>query len=122
MKILITGFDAFGGEKINPSIETVKRLPDVIAGAEMIRLEIPTVRYKSLDAVEKAIEKYDPDVILSTEQIMGNLWDCDGNFVDGNTLAVYIRRLREKIEPDPSHPMRLLTVRGLGYRWEEGAP
>ena len=51
MKILITGFDAFGGEKINPSIETVKRLPDVIAGAEMIRLEIPTVRYKSLDAV-----------------------------------------------------------------------
>ena len=38
VKILITGFEAFGGEKINPSIETVKRLPDVIAGAEMIRL------------------------------------------------------------------------------------
>ncbi|MCI9096611.1 MAG: pyroglutamyl-peptidase I [Lachnospiraceae bacterium] len=71
MKILITGFDAFGGEKINPSIETVKRLPDVIAGAEMIRLEIPTVRYKSLDAVEKAIEKYDPDVILSIGQAGG---------------------------------------------------
>ena len=120
MKILITGFDAFGGEKINPSIETVKRLPDVIAGAEMIRLEIPTVRYKSLDAVEKAIEKYDPDVILSTEQIMGNLWDCDGNFVDGNTLAVYIRRLRAKIEDSPTKPARIVTVRRMGYKWNTG--
>lgn len=71
MKILVTGFDAFGGEKINPSIETVKRLPDVIAGAEIIRLEIPTVCHKSLRAVEKAIEEYDPDVVLSIGQAGG---------------------------------------------------
>ena len=42
-KILITGFDPFGGEKINPAYEAVKLLPDQIAGAEVIKLEVPTV-------------------------------------------------------------------------------
>ena len=46
------------------------------------------------------------------------LWDGNGNFVDDNTLSVYIRRLREKTEKDPSRPRMLLTVRGIGYRWE----
>lgn len=59
---------------------------------------------------------------LPRTAILDALWDGRGCYVDDNTLSVYIRRLREKIEPDPSHPMRLLTVRGLGYRWEEGAP
>lgn len=58
-----------------------------------------------------------PDVILSAEQIMGRLWDCDGSFVDGNTLAVYIRRLRSKIEDDPARPVRIVTVRRMGYKW-----
>lgn len=49
--------------------------------------------------------------------ILDTLWDGSGNFVDDNTLSVYIRRLREKIEEDPSHPKHLLTVRGFGYRW-----
>lgn len=61
-----------------------------------------------------------PGVILSAEQIMGNLWDCDGNFVDGNTLAVYIRRLRAKIEDDPTKPTRIVTVRRMGYKWSAG--
>lgn len=61
-----------------------------------------------------------PNVILSAEQIMGKLWDCDGNFVDGNTLAVYIRRLRAKIEDDPTRPTRILTVRRMGYKWNTG--
>ncbi len=61
-----------------------------------------------------------PDSILSPEQIMGRLWDCDGNFVDGNTLAVYIRRLRAKIEEDPARPARIVTVRRMGYRWNAG--
>lgn len=61
-----------------------------------------------------------PGVILSTEQIMGRLWDCDGNFVDGNTLAVYIRRLRAKIEDDPGKPTRIITVRRMGYKWNGG--
>lgn len=58
-----------------------------------------------------------PGAILSAEQIMGNLWDCDGNFVDGNTLAVYIRRLRAKVEDDPTKPTRIVTVRRMGYKW-----
>ena len=58
MKILVTGFDPFGGEPINPAIESVKRLPDNIAGAEIIKLEIPTVRKKSLEKIEEAINKH----------------------------------------------------------------
>ena len=71
MKILVTGFDPFGGEKINPSIETVKRLPGEIAGAKIIKLEIPTVCGKSVEVIEEAIIRYDPDVILSVGQAGG---------------------------------------------------
>lgn len=49
--------------------------------------------------------------------ILDALWDGNGSFVDDNTLSVYIRRLREKIEDDPSNPKYLLTVRGFGYTW-----
>ena len=71
MKILVTGFDPFGGEPINPAIESVKRLPDNIAGAEIIKLEIPPVRKKSLEKIEKAINEHNPDVILSIGQAGG---------------------------------------------------
>ncbi|NMR96466.1 pyroglutamyl-peptidase I, partial [Vibrio parahaemolyticus] len=49
MKVLVTGFDAFGGEKVNPAFEAVKRLEDNIAGAEVVKFEIPTVFYKSIE-------------------------------------------------------------------------
>ena len=71
MKILVTGFDPFGGEPINPAIESVKRLPDNIAGAEIIKLEIPTVRKKSLEKIEEAINEHNPDIILSIGQAGG---------------------------------------------------
>lgn len=54
---------------------------------------------------------------ISRNTILELLWDGNGNFVDDNTLSVYIRRLREKIEADPSQPKHLLTVRGFGYQW-----
>jgi len=54
--------------------------------------------------------------VLMKEQLLQALWDVDGNFVDENTLAVNIRRLREKIEKDPSHPALIETIRGMGYR------
>jgi len=57
--------------------------------------------------------------ILTRSAILDALWDGNGSFVDDNTLSVYIRRLREKVEADPSQPEYLRTVRGLGYRWEE---
>ena len=71
MKILVTGFDPFGGEPINPAIESVKKLPDNIAGATIIKLEIPTVKKKSIEKIEKAIEEHNPDVILSIGQAGG---------------------------------------------------
>ena len=60
-----------------------------------------------------------PSRILTRGQILDELWDGNGNFVDDNTLSVYIRRLREKIEENPSRPEHLLTIRGMGYRCEE---
>ena len=49
MKILVTGFDPFGGESINPALEAVKKLPDTISGAQIIKQEIPTVFERSLE-------------------------------------------------------------------------
>lgn len=71
MKILVTGFDPFGGEVINPAIETVKRLPDTISGAKIIKLEIPTICHQSLRVIDEAIARYDPDVVLSVGQAGG---------------------------------------------------
>ena len=71
MKILVTGFDPFGGEPVNPAIESVKLLPDTIAGAEIIKLEIPTVVHKSLAKIDAKIAECDPDVILSIGQAGG---------------------------------------------------
>ena len=97
MKILVTGFDPFGGETINPAIESVKRLPDTIEGAEIIKLEIPTVCYKSLDVIKDAVAKYNPDVVLSVgqagsrpdltvERIGINITDCRIQDNEGNQL------------------------------------
>lgn len=62
-----------------------------------------------------------PDAVLSAEQILSRLWDCNENYVNNNTLTVYIRRLRSKIEDDPSKPEMILTIRGMGYKWNTGA-
>ena len=56
---------------------------------------------------------------MTRESILRALWDDGGDFVDDNTLSVYVRRLREKVEDDPSQPRRLCTVRGFGYQWKE---
>lgn len=71
MKILVTGFDPFGGDKTNPAIEAVKRLPDEINGAEIMKLEIPTVFRKSAKVVEEAIEKEQPDYVVHIGQAGG---------------------------------------------------
>ncbi|MBM6947494.1 pyroglutamyl-peptidase I [Mordavella massiliensis] len=71
MKVLVTGFDPFGGEKINPAFEAVKLLPDTIAGAQIIKLEIPTVFTRSADVVEKAIKEHQPDIVIDVGQAGG---------------------------------------------------
>ncbi len=58
-----------------------------------------------------------PDVVLSKEKILEKLWDNENNYVDDNTLTVYVRRLRMKIEKNPSEPQMIVTVRRMGYKW-----
>ena len=60
-----------------------------------------------------------PNTILSPERILSRLWDCDERFVDNNTLTVYIRRLRAKIDDEPSEPKLIITVRRMGYKWND---
>ncbi len=56
--------------------------------------------------------------VLTRSRLLEEIWDSAGDFVGDNTLTVYIKRLREKIEPDPQNPTLIRTVRGLGYRLE----
>lgn len=58
-----------------------------------------------------------PGRVLSADQILGRLWDSEERYIDSSTLTVYIRRLRTKMEEDPAHPQKILTVRGMGYKW-----
>ena len=75
-------------------------------------LDFPLVEYKLL-----CLFMQNPNHLMSREMILDRTWDGNGNFVDDNTLSVYIRRLRNKIEDTPNHPKFLLTERGIGYKW-----
>lgn len=75
-------------------------------------LDLTAAEYKLLCLFMK-----NPNMVLTKEQILDKLWDCDGNYIDSSTLTVYMRRLRIKIEDNPSEPQMLLTVRGMGYKW-----
>lgn len=57
-----------------------------------------------------------PGSVITRERLLGELWDAAGEYVNDNTLTVYIKRLREKIEDDPASPAIIRTVRGIGYR------
>lgn len=61
-----------------------------------------------------------PETILTRDRLLDELWDAAGEFVNNNTLTVYIKRLREKIEENPAEPRMILTVRGTGYRLGDG--
>ena len=71
MKILITGFDPFGGESVNPALEAVKLMKDEIAGAKIVKLEIPTVFHKSVEKIHETMKAEKPDVVLSIGQAGG---------------------------------------------------
>lgn len=77
-------------------------------------LELTAVEYRLLCLLVQNAGR-----ILTRVAILDALWDGNGNYVDDNTLSVYIRRLREKVEEDPSRPDHLLTVRGFGYQWRD---
>lgn len=75
-------------------------------------LDLTAAEYKLL-----CLFMQNPNVVLSKEQILDKLWDCEGNYIDSSTLTVYMRRLRMKVEDNPSEPQMLLTVRRMGYKW-----
>lgn len=75
-------------------------------------LELTAAEYKLL-----CLFMQNPNVVLSKEQILEKLWDCEGNYIDNNTLTVYMRRLRIKVEDNPGEPQMLVTVRRMGYKW-----
>ncbi|MGL5977343.1 MAG: pyroglutamyl-peptidase I, partial [Aeromonas sobria] len=71
MKVLITGFDPFGGEPINPAWEAVKRLPDTILDATVIKAQIPTVFGKSATLLAELMHQHQPDVVINVGQAGG---------------------------------------------------
>lgn len=71
MVVLITGFQPFGGEKINPAYEAVKALPDVIGGASIVKLEVPVVYRECGACIKEAVETYKPDVVINVGQAGG---------------------------------------------------
>lgn len=77
-------------------------------------LDLTAAEYKLLCLFMK-----NPNMVLTKEQILDKLWDCDGNYIDSSTLTVYMRRLRMKVEDNPSEPQMLLTVRRMGYKWND---
>lgn len=75
-----------------------------------IEIELTAMEYRLL-----LILLNNKGIILSRNNLLENLWDIDGSFVNDNTLTVYIKRLRNKIEKDPMNPEYIRTVRGIGY-------
>lgn len=75
-------------------------------------LDLTAAEYKLL-----CLFMQNPNMVLTKEQILDKLWDCEGNYIDSSTLTVYMRRLRMKVEDNPSEPQMLLTVRRMGYKW-----
>ena len=91
---------------------------DLLSGRALLKgknLELTSAEYRLLCLLVR-----NADRTVTREVILSELWDEAGNFIDNNTLSVYVRRLREKVEADPSHPQHLITVRGFGYQWKEG--
>ncbi|MEW9095162.1 MAG: response regulator transcription factor [Clostridiaceae bacterium] len=107
--------------KINPNIGSHIRSKDVVihpldmkVHKNNLQIGLTPLEFKLiLTLVNHSMQ------VLTREQILEILWDVDGHFVDDNTLSVYIRRLREKIEDNPNSPKYIITVRGLGYKWNE---
>lgn len=79
---------------------------------DSVPLDLTASEYKLL-----CLFMENPNIVLSPEQILSNLWDCNEKYIDSNTLTVYIRRLRTKIEDIPADPQKIVTVRRMGYKW-----
>lgn len=103
-------FDAGGTELQSNGIKVLLLQGQAYKGGEP--LDLTAGEYKLL-----CLLMQNPNVVLSKEQILDKLWDCEGNYLDSSTLTVYIRRLRLKVEDNPSQPRLIVTVRRMGYKW-----
>lgn len=84
----------------------------VMANGEPVKLSATEYRLLELLILNKG-------QVMTRSVILQKIWDCDENFVDENTLSVHIRRLRQKLEPDPKNPIYVITVFGIGYTFGE---
>ena len=98
MKVLVTGFQPFGKETMNPSFEAVRMLPDEIAGAQIVKEEIPVVVCKGGQAVHEAVRRENPDIVIlvgqaggraamTVERVAINCEDCPSGFPDNEGNA-----------------------------------
>lgn len=108
-------------------VKTNKSVEKLISGSVAFYLDEMKVMKNNEEIIlsknELKLLKYFMDnakQIVTKEQLLSALWDIDGQFVDENTVAVNIRRLREKVEDTPSSPNYIKNVRGIGYIWNEG--
>ena len=104
------GFNSTDTELQSNGIKVLMLQGQVFKNEKLI--DLTAAEYKLLCLFMK-----NPNVVLTKEQILDKLWDCEGNYIDSSTLTVYMRRLRMKIEDNLSEPQMLLTVRRMGYKW-----
>ena len=107
------------GQTETTSIECGDITIDLLGSRALLngkKLELTSAEYRLLCLLVRNVNR-----TVTRDIILSELWDEAGNFVDNNTLSVYVRRLREKVEADPSHPQHLITFRGFGYQWKEAA-
>lgn len=136
----VTGLELGGDDYIAKPFrprELVSRIRSVLrrAGAEARPLRLGPIRVDTVrgvatkDGAELPLSPLEyrllllflsnPGAVLSRNRILDEIWDLAGDFVTDNTLTVYIKRLRDKIEPDPQNPTLIRTVRGAGYKAED---
>lgn len=136
---VVTGFDLGADDYVTKPfrpMELLSRIRNVLRRSEK-KQTVYTAAALSLDIQRAYVEKDGKEIflsaleyrllliffqhqgeVLSRNRLLEEIWDIAGDFVNDNTLTVYIKRLREKIEDDPAHPAIIKTVRGLGYRME----
>lgn len=136
---VVTGFDLGADDYVTKPfrpMELVSRIRNVLRRSEKRQMRYMAGNL-SLDVQRAYVEKNGKEIYLSPleyrllliffqhqgevlgrNSLLEEIWDIAGDFVSDNTLTVYIKRLREKVEDDPAHPALIKTVRGLGYRME----
>lgn len=134
---VVAGFDMGADDYVKKPFrprELISRIRSVLrrSGKHQSVIEIENL---SVDSVKGVIRKSGEEIflsaleyrlllvflnhrgmVLSRSQLLEEIWDIAGDFVNDNTLTVYIKRLRDKIEDDPQHPTIIRTIRGLGYK------